>query len=797
MKTKKKDKMKSIDQKRMFDKKYCTAVIAAFIVVTIWEVFDLPLPLWIITKLSLTDSLLAVLQIQVTIALLPLTIIALITGISKDSLYGVPILKYVMHLRPVLLKYRNIVFIQIILIIVSFIFTSLEMYNHLVLWLFITIGNSTIMMLDCFSLLSDFEYYKAEIRDYLIDKLRIEDFSILVNYIVKTKNEVSIEDLKDNLSVLNELLFVASNKTENFNYFELQCSTCIKKLFSSQKSDIFLCTVDALQMAYHNFNEKEKELQIFSDVDYEFYNGLKYLNLTNARDLRVLDNLRYELFRNSAYSETNELYPFTALVYQFAVLNNVYSLNDALSKNTIINKLNDWFSPYKELTNLERCNRLYFFKALVDNKSKSNLDKKVFSIADIRPDNDLADKLIIILYIYYIATDEPMADPKIKKFCQRYISCSSTRLKFIMDACKYDYISSNDVKLSYKLMKAWEVIKINHVKTLRFDSVTNDFWTFFSLAVTPLGCSLSNRLKEITKGNEFSLYDQYFANEDTAKQTEKKYQHFCDLFGFEFKVTAIRSLQSFLSEEFKKKSIQEAKDEHEAMRNNTEFLHKQSQIVGWYCDQLSNYFSYEPKKVISKHITLINSIEFSLDISKHKNKPLQNMIRAQFLEAICDIIESYIITEEVKYGESIIPTIKELSEKYSCNTVDTVIGSKNCFSYSERDQGNQIMGNFGEYFLSRNISDTLFFISKAKCFMNLSNIKINLQEISREEILNENLPDENGVYPYVITNNLNGYFTEDELVEFLQNRLVKLEITCDLTYDFSSKHIGYGIIRSQ
>ena len=88
----------------------------------------------------------------------------------------------------------------------------------------------------------------------------------------------------------------------------------------------------------------------------------------------------------------------------------------------------------------------------------------------------------------------------------------------------------------------------------------------------------------------------------------------------------------------------------------------------------------------------------------------------------------------------------------------------------------------------------MFFISKTDFFINLSNIKVELRDISREEILTENVPDENGIYSYKITNDLIGYFTEDELVEFLQNRLVKLEITCDLTYGFSSEYIGYGVI---
>ena len=104
------------------------------------------------------------------------------------------------------------------------------------------------------------------------------------------------------------------------------------------------------------------------------------------------------------------------------------------------------------------------------------------------------------------------------------------------------------------------------------------------------------------------------------------------------------------------------------------------------------------------------------------------------------------------------------------------------------------MEGFDDIFLSRYIRDGLFFISQTELFVDFNNIEVHLQEIPREEILEGKTPDEMGIYPYVITNNLMGYFTEDELVTFLQKRMMKLKVTCDLTYGFSSECIGYGII---
>lgn len=116
--------MKSVSVRKKCDLAYCVFVGLAFITVIIWQIFHLPLPPWLLTDLPLTDSSFVILQIQVTIAVLPLAIIALITGMSKDTLYGVPVLKYVLRLRPVFLTYNSIAILQMFMIIIAFVSTS-------------------------------------------------------------------------------------------------------------------------------------------------------------------------------------------------------------------------------------------------------------------------------------------------------------------------------------------------------------------------------------------------------------------------------------------------------------------------------------------------------------------------------------------------------------------------------------------------------------------------------------------------------------------------------------------------
>ena len=785
--------MKPVNIKKRNDIVYCAFVGLAFIVVTIWQIFHLSLPSWLITDVPLADSSFVILQIQVTIAVLPLAIIALITGMSKDTLYGVPVIKYVMYLRPVWLTYRRIATMQMFMIIIAFVCTSYQWYNHLELTFFVTLFNSLIMMVDCFSLISNYQFYKAEIRAYLVNEPTQEKFTMLVDDIIKSASTASIGDLKEELSTMNEMLFTVSRDEKCQKILDSEYIKCTNRLFATKDSNIFLCMADALQDAYHRFNKIGKEFYVFNAVCFEFYTGLKYLNLSDAHKYGVLNNLRFELFHNPAYSGAEELRSFTAQIYRFAVVENIYPLNTVSIKGRFVTGMYDWFSTFRDFSFFERYDRLNFFRALIDNRNKTVLDEKVYNITDIHPKTDLVDKLFIILYFYYIAIYEPLADKEQVQFCHDFIRDHQTCFHQVIVSCIFSDISNDDINLSYDLMKSWEVIKLNCVKTLVFDSVTNDFWIFSFMTADSSVEFLSGVLQNFAAGNEFKLYSQYFADSTASTRTRQKYQDFCGLFGFDFNETAVNSLKSVLSETYKQYSIQEAKREYNLLMDDGDFVPKWTQVVENYCEHIASHFSDKPEEVTSEHTVFVDHCEFCFELSRKENERLKNMIEFAILKFVCKKMQPHLKIEEVKYGEPLSPIIKALNDSVS-NPVDTVIGGRNCFSYQEHNEEQQILEKFGEGFLSCFKSDAIFFVSRSGFFANFSNIKIQLQTLTQEEILDERKSNENGTYSCVITNGMTENFTKDELVAFIQNRFVNLKITCDFAYGFSCEQIGYGII---
>ena len=89
--------------RKVFDFVYCGIVTVLAIAICIIERSGIALPEWAITYLNLEDASYVIMEMQLAVAVLPLAIIALITGIMKDTAYGIPVMKYVMHMRPVIL----------------------------------------------------------------------------------------------------------------------------------------------------------------------------------------------------------------------------------------------------------------------------------------------------------------------------------------------------------------------------------------------------------------------------------------------------------------------------------------------------------------------------------------------------------------------------------------------------------------------------------------------------------------------------------------------------------------------
>ena len=177
-----------IRKRVVLDGIYCAIVALVFCITVLVDFGGLSLPSWCMTVLDTDESVYSIMDYQLTLAVLPLAIIALVTGIMKDTLYGVSIMKYIMYMRPIILRFPLLSFTQIGLSIAAFLCMNYAWYNLLVFMFCLTIGNTAIMMWDCFRLITAPERYKDEMRQYLMNHPTVEVQNVLIEEIERASN---------------------------------------------------------------------------------------------------------------------------------------------------------------------------------------------------------------------------------------------------------------------------------------------------------------------------------------------------------------------------------------------------------------------------------------------------------------------------------------------------------------------------------------------------------------------------------------------------------------------------------
>lgn len=763
-----------------------------FAIVSYVECCNVKLPSWIITKLDIEESSYVIMQIQASLAVLPLAIIALITGIMKDRAYGISVMKYIMSLRPIFLNYKRLAIFQTINIVLSYISMTFGFYNHLEFFLILTITNTVILLTDCFGLLSNYQMYNEEIQSYIIKNPSYENINSLVNEIIQTKDVGSDIALQKEIYVLNTVLLKSYKDKNSFDDICSEYTKCLKNLFGTKRNDLILLALDTLIKEYTNFNTENLSLKIFDDLQFDFYDSLKYVNLSDVMKEGRISILRYELGKNCYYRDLNSsLLYFTARIYIFSVMKNIEYFNNKEIKTQFANSLYDSFTIYGEYQKIEQYNRLNFFKCIVDYKDEDILSKKIFDKPDIGFGHDcIFDQYYMILYMYYIGLCEPLIEKQKKEFILKFIESKKKLLNYIIEYNGITECKDKDIRIAYNLMREWEFFEINSVKTLIYEYVTDDFLVFSAL-VASHRYSFNENLEKIAKGKEFQLYNRYFGGKGVY-DTKENYKNFCNLFDFNYNEIHMENLRVFLSNAFKNKSMLEAEENYKKLLESDFCNRAKNCIINTYTE-FNRLFEAEADEIKTKHIVFINEEVYCSFLCEKDNKNFINWVNEIIVRRIMCLLKNNISIKEVGFNADKISILKKQENTLNKHSEYAVIGSLNCFNYNEEENAKKLLENKPSFLLDQ-INNAIYCVSQAETYLKISNIKVTLSDLTKEYILQENQSEESGLYKYNVSNNLECIFTEEEFIKYMQNEYITLKIEGDIESAFESDIIGYGII---
>lgn len=96
-------------------------------------------PLILIESKDIEGQMNTLFQVQASIATLGIALISLLAGTSKEMVFGTPISYYIMQKKPIIFTHKNIILIELLLIVMSYITIVFNYYNTLVVGFILSI----------------------------------------------------------------------------------------------------------------------------------------------------------------------------------------------------------------------------------------------------------------------------------------------------------------------------------------------------------------------------------------------------------------------------------------------------------------------------------------------------------------------------------------------------------------------------------------------------------------------------------------------------------------------------------
>lgn len=519
-----------------------SAIIVLLIVISV-EHGLIELPSWAITKNNIIESSSMIFQVQVSIATFTLAILALITGSIKDTLYGVPVIKYVMSIKSSILKYNHIMVVQMILIVVSFLLVSYQKYNYLIYVFILTISNTIVILKGILYNLQNYnDNLKNEIEDYLIKNPSINNISNLKNQILGSKNNVLI--LQENLRVM--VVLVKKNYTPKEVHSSIIIyKECLKSLLQ-ESPEISLCAIKSINDIYSDENNKIS-INLFENIKFYFYKSLsKFDYFYLYQEIDTFKDLHINLFNNSLYDITrSNISHLSEFIYQYGILENVNNINSSSNLNNFKTNLYQFYNE-RDLSKIEIINKLNYTRSLIYNMDLEMLNTYILPFNYLDNDDKKVETILAILYIYYLAEIEtiPNVSRELKDFCSEFINEYQNRLKYIIQENIVYIFSYENIELSSSVFQTWELQKTGFTK---WKHTLYNFIVFCICSINSY--SFEKTLGTILSDNIMELYTQFSAT------NINQYIDFCKLFDLSHTEDDISRLQSFLSQKYKESEV--------------------------------------------------------------------------------------------------------------------------------------------------------------------------------------------------------------------------------------------------
>lgn len=784
--------------------------------------------IFLISVDNIEDLMNSLFTVQASISTIGIALIALLSGASKEKLYGLTVSRFIMQIRPCIFRHRTIIVTELLLIVASYILLALECYNPLIAVFVISDALVIIMLLDIFKIFYGVDDIKGEIEEYYLlsfesknIKVRITKNDVFNNLYSSVSANLQLGDsiaINENLDLMSLILDAIIKENDNIvlREFEKNSLDIFNVIFQSNNKNSWMDAIDKIYEFYEKCNNRNRiikdnkiYLNIFNMCFENYVNSLSKLpyneiesKIYSSNQIKLYENIDYE----NGYPMNNSfLSIFYAKLY-FLLADRkesdddkYYTFNINIFKELYNLSLRKFVDYEEGKDDLVYTGLLNYIKVLIDNKEiyilkETYIERLKLSYGS--KDNEVKYFLIILIYIYYLGFEEILVPEDKKKFISNLLNESRQIISFYLNRHKGELFYKEFEDLAIEKLRAWEIMPDHGGKLIIMSNVIKKFIIMngiyyngdkdyfkdiLSTYIINRGFIFYNDFvgdKKSFNKEDYIIFIKEFLNE--GRLSNEGYKNSIDMKLFKF--------NDYVKTIYKEN---EMKSRAKHVKNEVDFQNLKRDIEKDITQKIKEQFHIFNREWDYTYNKKIDIFNLDSDISFLNSDDIisnfYDILKNQIINIFFKLIESNLISEDI--DKSIHGNINFFDNINSLViNVDTLILCNEGSFYPRLDYNKlKLLKEKCTVIETYGGNDFIIALDKQYVQFNINSVNVKINEITFTELIEigEIKQEPNGRYVSTIINGVELSFTEAELKEHIYN--TRRRLTFELNYCFSVK----------
>lgn len=779
-------------------------------------------------------------QVQVTIALISISLTSLIIGNLETRIYGQSIKSILMITNKLQVTYIDKIILVILLSVINLwaiIYNSLS--TLMVIFIFSVIGVLD-LILDSFNILFNPAKYEYKVKKYIDNN---------VNMLLEEKDNDLTEIIK-NIRVSNKSL-IASGSVGEVDKINKYLLDILEKITSKDSSRVISqiinsieeCIVTSIELLKDNNYIEECIIMtnqlLNQQVKKEYMNwiveeGLNKLidkakeNGSHETFKKISEYLLYDIFSIMDLKNINKsiisttLYRYFYWIYNNDIINNFVKRQIVLGfVNQVVPSQFEIFDDdkYKEEYNIRKLVIYKISKMLIENNDKrlfgelveSIYKNNAFSLNLDKPNKNYEIAITISIFLYYIIVKEEACEKQLKEIVKEFVyqkiengTKYNRNIKEVVNQIGVYIWDSYEVIKKEMPMEGWEYMPSGAAKCTIMDRVIDEYFLFYSIV------SIDYYEYEEYINKKFNLndcyrilsyYDDNGALKNTFINAFKEYlKIYSDGLEYDTLEVDIKVIFNITNKLYAKLIIEQEKSYYE-MQKVTDNIEKLKRDIVTNIKKCGKYIYTDFKEGKFRSIDYKND-NISTSVLAEKVQLLdgkyEDIVLDDIWYNILNMIGNIGYKVEIEYTED--NRIKNLlsfieSKNLNINSVVNNTLSNNWYlKYNQKDEDRLLLEKFEEDLNTIEINNKVSYALLLK--ENNLKVFIQLEEVYVKDISDEEIGEKIKKYIMVedkykvnIVNDVWALFTESQIKEYFRYKFKVIEFKAKINHNVKKNEV--------